>query len=135
MHITVCASMAFAKEMLELRDTLKILWHQVTLPPDTENFLNARTNEWDITQEIIDEMKSHYTCIEQTDAVLIANYPKNGIDGYVGWATLMELAIGFHFNKKVFILHPLPTKDQLKYIQEILLTSPIILDWDVSRIQ
>lgn len=134
MKIAVCASMAFAKELLELDAQLKALGHEVILPPNTENFLTERNNERDITKDISDEMKSHYASIETSDAILIPNYPKNGIDGYVWWCTLMEITIAFYLNKKIFILYPLPTKDQLRYVQEILLTMPIILDGDLGKI-
>lgn len=135
MKITICSSMVFAKELLELRVSLESLWHEVILPPDTESFLENRSNEREITSTIRDEMKSHYHSIEQSDAVIIFNQEKNWIPWYVGWATLMELAVAFYLNKKIYLLHTLPSKDQLRYVQEILITNPIILDWDLSLIK
>lgn len=135
MKITICSSMVFAKELLELRISLESLWHEVILPPDTESFLENRSNEREITSTIRDEMKSHYHSIEQSDAVIIFNQEKNWIAWYVGWATLMELAVAFYLNKKIYLLHTLPSKDQLRYVQEILITNPIILDWDLSLIK
>lgn len=135
MKIAVCASMVFAKEILEISKQLTWLGHEVILPPDTENFVSNRSNEWIISSNISEEMKSHYFSIEKSDAVLLVNPEKNGIPWYVWWSTLMELAVAFYLNKKIFVLYNLPAKEQLRYVQEVLLTNPIILNGDPNKIQ
>ena len=135
MKIVVCSSMVFAKELLELRNQLENLWHQITLPPDIESFLQEKSNEWSISSNISNEMKSHYHSISESDAILVFNNEKNWIPWYVWGATLMELAVAFYLNKKIYLAFTPPSQEQLRYVQEILLTNPIILDWDFTKIQ
>lgn len=83
----------------------------------------------------IDIDKDHFQKIEASDAILILNYPKNGMDGYIGGATLMEVSIARHFDKKIFILHEIPDEDTLRYAMEIKLTNPIILNGDLEKLE
>ena len=80
-------------------------------------------------------MKSHYHSISESDAILVFNNEKNWIPWYVWGATLMELAVAFYLNKKIYLAFTPPSQEQLRYVQEILLTNPIILDWDFTKIQ
>ncbi len=66
------------------------------------------------------------------DAILVTNYPKNGIDGYVGGNSLMEMGLAHYLRKKIYLLFPVSSK--LNYKEEILGMKPIILDGDISLI-
>ncbi|MCX6746315.1 MAG: hypothetical protein NTX00_04875 [Candidatus Parcubacteria bacterium] len=87
--------------------------------------------EWGLNLNID---KDHFNKIESSDAILILNYPKNNIQGYIGGSSLMEIAVARHLDKKIFILHELPSEDEIRYALEIKVTRPIILNGDISKI-
>jgi hypothetical protein len=63
----------------------------------------------------------------------ILNYDKKWISGYIGASVLMEIGIAYYLGKKIFLTNPI---DQSQwYALEVLLTNPIILDWNLSKIQ
>jgi len=47
----------------------------------------------------------------------------------------MEMALAYHFNKKIFLLHSPPDVRKEKSTHEVLIMQPIILDGDLSRIR
>jgi len=46
----------------------------------------------------------------------------------------MEIGLAYYLNKKIFILHPLPSVDVLRYILEIEHMKPIIISGDLAKI-
>ena len=135
MKITICGSMHFAKEMLETHAKITELGHDCILPSYTiesvqdpilkENFDFILKNDCQM---------GHYKKIAESDAILILNFSKNNIDGYIGGAVLMELAIAKYLGKKIFVLNELPNEDSIRYIFEVKLCQPIILNGDLTKI-
>lgn len=77
-------------------------------------------------------IKAHFEKIDKADAILVTNYPKKGVDGYIGGNTFLEMGYAFAVGKKVFVLFDLP-KDS-PYKEELLGLQPIILNGDISNI-
>jgi len=127
--------MVFAKEMLAAQKQLEELGHEAIVPIDTHDCLKKPELQddlaWAINQSID---KDHFNKIANSDAVLILNYPKNNINGYIGGSSLMELAIARHLDKKIFILHELPNENDIRYALEIKVMQPIILNGDINQI-
>ncbi|MCK4589343.1 MAG: hypothetical protein KAT77_02795 [Nanoarchaeota archaeon] len=139
MKITICGSIAFFDEILKVKQQLEALGHEVKLPPteikDKDNNLitvqeyyqlrktetNPNSWVWDRKAEAI---KIHFNKIKWADAVLITNYEKNNIKGYIGANTFLEMGIAFHLNKKIFLLNQIPEVDSK---EEILGMKPIVL--------
>lgn len=67
-----------------------------------------------------------------TDAILVLNFPKNGIRGYVGPGTLFEIAIALHLGKRIYLLHNVSETEP--YSTEIFAIDPIILDGDIKKL-
>jgi len=136
MKITICGSMHFAKEMLESQKLLEELGHEAIVPIDTYECLEDPSLNESIEhcQKFGDIDKDHFNKIAASDAILILNYPKNGISGYVGGAALTELGVARHLDKKIFILHQLPSEKDLRYALEIKIMKPIILNGDLNQI-
>jgi len=67
-----------------------------------------------------------------SDAVLVINYDKNGIKGYIGGNTLMEIGLAFFLKKKIYLLNKIP---ELSYKEEILGVKPIIISGDLTKIK
>ena len=127
--------MHFAKEMLAVQEQLEELGHEAIVPLDTHDCvkdpsLNSNL-EWGQNLNID---KDHFNKIESSDAILVLNYPKNNIAGYIGGSSLMEIAVARHLDKKIFILHELPSEDEIRYALEIKVARPIILSGDISKI-
>lgn len=138
MKITICGSMNFAKEMLEIKNKLEEIGHEAIIPIDTEaSICNPELNDSLEHLENFSEVdldKDHFNKISVSDAILVLNYQKNNITGYVGGATLMEIAVARHLDKKIFVLFDLPDVDTLKYAMEIKLAKPIILSGDLNKL-
>lgn len=136
MKITICGSMVFAQEMLDIQKQLDELGHEAIVPIDVLDCLKDPSLNESIAhcQSYGDIDKDHFNKVAASDAVLILNYPKNGLNGYVGGATLTELGVARHLDKKIFILHDLPNEADLRYALEIKLMKPIILKGDISKI-
>ena len=121
--------------MLEIKANLEGMGHYVLIPPTiydclvnpllTMNLEYASKN---------DVQKDHFNKIAESDAILVLNYPKNGIQGYVGGSVLMEIAVAHHLNKKIFLFYQPPKVEDMRYSVEIQLAKPIILNGDLTKI-
>lgn len=146
MKITICGSIAFYPEMQKIKKQLEDMNYEVKLPPseirdgnDTlipaEDYYkirqNAKDNEnwvWDRKSEA---MMIHFRKIEWSDDILVLNYEKKGIKGYVGGNTLMEVGLAFFLKKKIYFLNEIP---ELHYKEELLGMKPIVIKGDLSKL-
>lgn len=79
-----------------------------------------------------DYLREHYQHILQSDAVLIVNLEKHGIQNYIGGNVLIEMGQAFVNDKKIFFLNAMPEK--LPYLDEIEAMDPVCLEGDLTRI-
>lgn len=140
MEIMICGSMKFAKEMLEAKEKLEKMGHEVKVPCDTQHFIDnpdfTTDNHADNYDHCIenDIIRKCFNQVADSDAILVLNHPKNGIDGYVGASTLMEIGLAYHLDKRIFLLNSPPKLEQLRHTHEILIMQPIILNGDLNKI-
>jgi len=144
MKIAICSSMAFAKEMIEIKKELEKMKHQVVLPFGTEKYLEnrelqKRASDWGSSEGAnlkihSDLIRRHYNEIKNSDAVLIVNKDKKGIKNYIGGNTFLEMGFAYILNKKIFVLNSLPEEVKIFY-QELLAMQPIILNGGLSLIK
>ena len=80
-------------------------------------------------------MEKCFDLIADSDAILILNYPKNGISGYVGTSTLMEIGLARYLGKKIFVLNELPDYNQHRWVHEVRIMQPIILNGDFGKVK
>jgi len=141
MKIFICGSMHFAKKMLEAQKKLKGLGHIVKVTCDTQEFVdnpkmttdNHEENyRWCIDNDII---RKSFDSIAESEAVLLLNYPKNGVNGYIGASGLMEAGLAYYLKKKIFLLYPPPSPKEVKSSHEILIMQPVILNGDLTKIK
>lgn len=146
MKITICGSIAFYHEILKTKEELEKMGHEVKLPPSQLEDGNGNPisalqyyeirktssgNEawvWDRKEWA---MKKHFDKIVWSDAILVLNYDKNKIEGYVGANTLMEMGLALYLNKKIYLLNSIP---EISYKEEILGAKPIIINGDLNKI-
>ena len=146
MNITICGSILFIDKMISDKNALEDAGHTVMIPGfvardkngnamSQEEFYRIRKSgameqTW-FEHEKSRAMREHFEKIEKADAILVANYPKNGVDGYIGGNTLIEMGLALHLKKKIFLLSPIP---DMPYTEELIGMQPIILIGDLSRI-
>jgi hypothetical protein len=139
MKIMICGSMTFAKEMQAAQKKLQELGYMVNIPTDTDKhvedpeFINDLSDNLKHCQED-DVIRENFKLVANADAILVLNYPKNGIDGYIGTSTLMELGIAHYFGKKLYILNDIPDYNKIRWAHEVTIMQPVILKGDLSRI-
>jgi hypothetical protein len=135
MKIFICGSMRFAKEMLEIKSELEKKGHGVSISPDVNNCLENPELNMNIEHCLsINIQEECFDGIAASDAILVLNYKRNNIEGYVGGATLMEIGVAQHLKKKIFLLYPPPKIEDQRYSVEIQLAKPIILNGDLTKI-
>lgn len=150
MKITICGSIAFYQEMERLKEELEAHGHAVLIPllsaevqeiaGDKKVYLGKYIEEnggidafppehklWKMKESAI---RDHYEKIDWAEAVLVANYEKRGIAGYIGGNTLIEMGVTFYLKKPIYILNAVSS--ELSYKAEILGMRPIILHGDLS---
>ena len=136
MIITICGSMQFHREMARAQVELQAKGFTVLVPTELGN---EKTNESFMSNDVdkistkieYDFIREHFKKIEKSDAVLILNYDKNGIAGYVGGNTFLEMGYAFGLGKKIYLLYPVPEMD---YKVEMHSMKPVVLDGDFSKL-
>lgn len=97
-----------------------------------------RLNEWPDFDPVktkleTDPYHKHVDKIRTSDAVLMCNYTKNGIENYIGANSFAELFVAYYFNKPIYTLNSLP---DMPYINdEINAFSVKVLNGDLSNIK
>lgn len=135
MKIMICGSMYFAKDMLRTKGDLERLGHDVMIPDDTHECIENPELNMDINYCMnLNIDKKCFNKVAKSDAILVLNHPKDDIKGYIGGATLMEIGLARHLDKKIFLLHELPTEKDLKYALEVKLTKPIIIKGNLEKV-
>lgn len=136
MIITICGSMQFHQEMLEYKKKLEMFHHTVFVPKGvydvTKNESYKDTDEEKVLIKVeYDVIRDHFKFIHQSDAILVLNFDKKGIAGYIGGNTFLEMGLAFWLGKKIYLLHPVP---QMDYLTEMHALQPIVLDGDLAKI-
>jgi len=72
-----------------------------------EEFLNEKQKNGDGALRKIqgDLIKCYYEIIKNSDAVLVINMNKNGIENYIDGNTLIEMAFAHMLDRKIFLLN------------------------------
>lgn len=146
MKITTCGSIAFYDQMQKTRNVLEQAGHEVKLPPSqikdnagrfipVKHYYEIRkasqtTSGW-IWDRKTEAIRAHFDKVAWSDAILVLNYTKNNIAGYVGTNTLLEMGLAFYLNKKIYLLNPLP---DMPYTEEILGMKPVVLNGKLNKI-
>jgi nucleoside 2-deoxyribosyltransferase len=100
--------MQFKKEIIEAKQQLEDMGWQVFTPELSEksvDYTKLTKEEQRIAKQTF--IRNHFNRIAQSSAILVLNYPKKGIDGYVGSNTLMEIGVATYLGKTVYILNEL----------------------------
>lgn len=138
--ITICCSASFVKKVLEIEKELEKLGFKVRIPK-TANIMR-RSNNFDVSfyktwhqdknnyPKKTKLMVDHFKKVIESDAILVVNEEKNGIKGYIGGNTLMEMTIAFHYKKPIFIYADIDENLNIK--EEIFGLAPVFINKDLN---
>ena len=135
----IIGSMAFAEQMMKTKKELEKLGYEVLVPHGIEDHLDDKefveklddNYEYCIKNNI---MKKCFDLLASSDAVLVLNLKRNGIDGYIGVSALMEIGIAYHLNKKIFLFNDIPSFSDQRWAHEVSIMQPIVINGDLKMI-
>jgi len=128
--------MVFTDKMLEVKNQLKELGHEVHISSFVNEYVGKSEKEkekitiYHKTQK--DAIRKFFEKIKISDAILVLNYDRRGISNYIGGNTLMELGFAHVLEKKIFLMNPIP--DIEYYRSEIEAVRPVIIYGDLTKI-
>lgn len=141
--VVICSSVSFYKEVITVEKQLKELGFMVKVPFTATKMKNTGDFKIETYKTRMERpenykrkaylTKKHFIEIEKGDITLVLNYKKNGKNGYIGGAVLMEMAIAFYLKKPIYILNGID--ESSKYKEELYGMFPIILNGDLSKIK
>lgn len=91
----------------------------------------------DLTEDLLETKKQlmdeHIDKIKSSDAILLLNFDKSKIRGYVGGNSFLEMGVAYALGKKVFIWkRPSST---LPYYEEIMAMRPAVIEENLEKIK
>lgn len=105
-NIVLCGSMKVKDKIVEISSKLEEMGYKTHLPVECMQGLDK-----------VIASRAHFNRIAdpKNDTILIVNATKNGIDNYIGPNSFAEIAFGFYYNKRVFLLNDIyePYKDEI----------------------
>lgn len=137
--IFLCASMNFYKELLKIENQLADLGIIVKIPVSAEHM--KQSGEYDPAyykgshtySERAAIIRRNFDMIATSDAILVINNEKNGVEGYIGPNVLMEIGLAFYLKKKIYIWNPV--RQDAPYKEELLCFAAQIINQDLTKIQ
>ena len=129
--------MQFYKEMSRAQLDLQTKGQTVYVPKSIElmetiGYVHPDIDEAKVAAKIQhDFIREHFKKIEKSDAILVLNYEKKGIQHYIGGNTFLEIGLAYWLGKKIFLLNPIPDMD---YITELHAMQPMVIHGDLSKI-
>lgn len=135
--ITICSSLSFSEEIKMVTRQLTELGCKVYIPESTNvtgTEQGLKPNE-DLEYCLKNNLQmGHFRKIQDSDAILVLNFEKNGIKNYIGGSVLMEMAIARFLHKKIFLYNGYPDENDLRYVFEVRLTEPVVINGDLNQI-
>ena len=146
MIITICSSVDFSPKIIEIKKELENKGHKVNIPYFTqkiidgevsyEEYMNSKEKAGGDIQlrkaQSTDMIKRYWDFIKNSDAILVLNLNKKGIDNYIGGSVLMEMGFAHVLGKKIFLLNPIP---KMSYTDEIIAMKPVVINNDLSELK
>jgi len=122
MKITLCSSANFFEKLWDIKKSLEEIGHEVLLPSMKDFHHLGEDSLAKIQYDLINE---HFQKIDQSHAVYVANYDKNGIVGYIGGNSFLEMGLAFYRKIPIFLLNEIP--QQVSYREELIALKPIVV--------
>ncbi len=137
MRIVICGSMKLSRRMIEVQDELQKFGHEIILPRHTEEYAKMNTSDHIHNESVKnkienDLIRDYYNEIAKNDAVLIVNDNLNGVAGYIGGNSFLEMGFAHVLNKDIYLLNPIP---EASFKDELVAMQPVVLEGDFRMIK
>lgn len=136
MKIGVIGSMQYTEKMISLRDQLIEIGHDAFVTTLASPFIGKSDEEKERIKlhqkNNLDAIREFWNLMQGADAVLVANYDKNGVKNYIGGNTFLEIGFAHVLNQKIFLLNPVPEIPY--YMTEIIAMKPVVIHGELSKI-
>jgi len=126
--ITLCSSAMFFDKLKDIGLDLKKEGFDILLPSLRD--FGAENGNAKIKLDLV---KEHFRKIDKSDAILIVNFEKKGIKGYIGGNTFLEMGKAFDKGIPIFLLNELPAESP--YLDELIAMQPIVINNDLNVIK
>ncbi len=130
MKITLCSSASHFDRLYTIKESLEKIGHLVFLPSMIDYHGLEETALLKIQNNLI---RDHFNKIEQSDALYVANYDKNGINGYIGGSAFLEMGKAFDKGVPIFLMNEIPRN--ISYREEILALMPVVIGEDFDSLE
>jgi hypothetical protein len=140
--ITICSSANFYKEVMDIKAQVEKLGYTCLVPKLAHQM--QVSNDYDVSHyktwwgdpndyhKKAALMHGHFDEVAKADAILVVNNTKHGVPNYIGGNVLMEMALAFHLNEKIFILNDIP--EESSFLEEIKGLGSIPLHGDLRKL-
>lgn len=140
MKIAIIGSMKFAEDMVKIKRQLDELGHEAVIPFATEPHLQDKTFVENLDDNLVycithDVMRENFRQVATCDAVLVLNYKRNGVEGYIGVSALLEMGVAYYLGKKIFLIQKTPDYKDARWAHEVAIMQPTIVHGDLTKIQ
>lgn len=122
MKITLCSSAQFFDKLYGIKEELEKRGYGVFLP-SMKNFHHLEENALAKIQYGL--IKDHFGKIDRSDAIYVANYDKNRMEGHIGGGVFLEMGKAFDKGIPIFLMKDIPR--QLSYREELIALKPIVI--------
>lgn len=134
--IIICGSISASDEILKIQNQLELKGFRVEIPWGVKkyqknNFIHVSEGERAKDKKDNNLIKGYYDLIKQYDIVLVVNTEKNGISGYIGGNTFLEIGFAHVLGKKIYLLNKIP---EVGYKDELEAMDPIVINNDLNLI-
>ena len=128
--------MQYAEKAKEAQKWFALRGHEAFPSKFNEEFIGL-TDEEKEKQKLINKyereaIREHWNTIQNADAVVVLNYDKHGIAGYIGGNSFLEMGFAYILKKPIYLLNPIP--EMPYYKTEIIAMKPIVLDGDLEKV-
>ncbi len=133
--ITICTSVNFYRQAVDMQARLEKMGYKVLLPKTAEAMKKSGNYDAEAHRTWLKNpadyhkktgfIRGHFPKIEQADAILVLNYEKHGQQGYVGGNVLIEMGVAFYLGKPIYLLNDVP--EQSSFREEIIGMEPKVI--------
>ncbi len=128
--------MQYAEKALEVADWFASQGHEAFPSSFSTQYVGLTDEEKEVLKlehkYHHDAMREHWNVIEKCDRVLVLNYEKHGIAGYIGGNAFLEMGFAYILRKPMYLFNRIP---EMPYYQtEIIAMAPIVVHGDLAKV-
>jgi hypothetical protein len=135
--VIIFCSISSSSEVIGVRDKLLQMGFSVEIPLGVQQYID---NGYTLKSKVerfedkknLDLISRYYEKIKENDMALVVNIEKNGVPGYIGGNTFLEMGFAHVLKKPIYVLNPLP---ECSYSDELLALNTEIINGDLSKLK